>query len=541
MMSHRILTTWLAGVCVLAASTMSWPRSIAAQQEDARCTALASLARFTVISTKDSDRRDLYLGADTTVGTTDIAGNCSLTRGTCECPKLRCSSEGEGCEADSDCPDGACSGGTCVCAPVSCAIGGQRCIGDGDCLVAAPGRCDSQTHSCTCPASAPGCLARARQCDRDSDCAVPSQQIGHSIGGVCGNDMLITAGSRMGALATRGDVDFGSTLPRCRILRIESEFANTPSGRVKMAQHAPFLGPVARRLDGSVVCAPDSRCEGDCATGRRLVAGSGAHPFSSFDGQARQGLAGTGSSLNFKLCDAALSLLESSGDDSDFGPSPFQSAIESYLPLASQRVALRASNCRACPLVTSPDRSCSACAAADVIRTRARTKKIVITLGGGLQVLDVQEVALQGNSVLELRGQRDTVALIRVAKALRIGPEAKVLLESNGTGNGRLQVDKVLWIAKGEKGGKGIRPNLSRASTFRGTLLASGRVGIRLGGAVLVEGALWSRKVSVGVQSTVQHYPFSELLPLPGSGPEVFTPVGSELRECVDRVLAPPQ
>lgn len=538
MMSRRIFTTWLAGVCVLAASTISYPRSIGAQQEDLRCTTLASLARFTVVSTKDTARSDLYLGADSTVGTTDVAGICSLTSGTCECPKLRCSSEGERCDADSDCTDGVCGGGVCACAPLSCAIAGQRCIGDGDCLVAAPGRCDPQTHSCSCPASAPGCLARARQCASDSDCAVPSQLIGHSIGGVCGNDMLITAGSRMGLLASRGDVDFGSTQPRCRILRIESEFANTANGRVKMAQHAPFLGPASRRSDGSAACAPNSRCDADCATGRQLVLGRGASSFSSFDGQARRGLAGTGSSLNFKLCDAALTLLESTGNDSEFGPSPFQSAIESYLPLASERVALGASNCLACPLVTSSDRGCEACAAADVIRTRARAKKIVITLGSGLQVLDLQEVALQGNSVLELRGQRDTVALIRVARGLRLGPETKVLLESNGTGNGTLQVDKVLWVAMGGKGG---RPNLWHASTFRGTLLASGRVGIRLGGAVLVEGALWSRKVSVGVQSTVQHYPFSELLPLPGSGAEVFAPVGSELRACADAILSAPK
>jgi hypothetical protein len=185
--------------------------------------------------------------------------------------------------------------------------------------------------------------------------------------------------------------------------------------------------------------------------------------------------------------------------------------------------------------VTTPDRICAPCAAEDIIRTRAQTNKIVIILGSGLQVLDLPRVALQENSVLELRGQRDTVALIRVAEGMRLGAGSKVLLESNRTANGTLQVDKVLWVAKGSKGG---RPNLSSACTFRGTLLASGRDGIRVGSGVLVEGALWSRKVSVDVQSTVQHYPFSELFPLPGSGSELFAPAGSKLSACVATVLA---
>lgn len=526
-MRPKEMTIWLASAGFLAASIAISPAFVSAQTQDPRCVALAALKRFTVVSTKDTDRRDLFLGSDVTVGTTDIAGTCSLSSGTCECPKLRCATEGEACRSDNDCPDGNCASGVCACAAVSCAIGGRACIGDEDCLVAAPGTCDVETHSCRCPARALGCLTRDSPCAGDDDCKVATTPLGRSIGGACGNDMVITSGNRMGLLAARGDIDFGSSQPKCRTLRIEREFANTPNGRVKLAYHAPVLGPAARISDSSPPCA----CDDGCGGGSRLVLGPGTHPFSSSDGQARRGLAGSGSSLNFKLCDTALTLLQSTGGDRAFGASPFQLAIESYAPLAGERVTLGPSNCLACASVTTSDRACSACAADDIIRTRARAKKIVIILGGGLQVLDVPSVALQGNSILELRGQRDTVALIRVTRGLRLGGEAKVVLQSNGTGHGTLQVDKLLWVANGGKGG---RPNLSRASTFRGTLLASGRAGIRVGGEVLVEGALWSRKVTVGVQSTVQHYPFSELMPLPGSSSEIFAPVAGALSQCID-------
>lgn len=527
-MSRRTYAALVAGVGVLAASGLLSPRSTAAQLEDLRCNARAALSRFTIISTKDSDRRDLYLGAGVTVGTTDVPGTCGVASGTCECPRLRCFSAGERCGADSDCSDGACSGGACVCSPSSCEIAGRRCAGDEDCLVGAPGRCDTQTDSCRCPASSPRCQMDGRNCVSDRDCTVPPWLIGRSTGGVCGNDMLITAGSRMGLLVTRGDVDFGS-LSKCRTLRIEREFANTRNGQVLMSQDAPFLGPVAGTSDDSRACALNRRCGDRCITGRRLVVGPGVHSSSSSDGETRRGLMGNGTSLNFKLCDAAVTLLESTGNDRKFGPSPFQSAIENFQPLASQRIALGERNCLACRAATSLDRDCAPCAADDRIRIEAPVEKIVITLGGGLQVLDLQRVTLAEGCVLELRGQRDTVALIRVRATIRLGPEAKVLLASNGSGNGTLQVDKVLWVAAGNEGGQ---PSLARASTFRGTLLASGRAGIRLSSAVLVEGALWSRKVSVGIQSTIQHYPFSELFPLPGSPGEGFTTAQSERHRC---------
>jgi len=504
----------------------------AAAQDDLRCNLREALSRFTVISTKDKSRIDLYLGSDVSVGTSDISPTCSLPNGVCECPKLRCATEGEACSTDSECPDGACAGGVCACLPVSCARGGELCIGDEDCLVASPAECDFPTQMCRCPVTAAGCLARGRHCVADRDCDVPLRPLGNILGGLCGNDMRMTAGSRTGVLATRGNVSFGNS-NKCRVVRVEREFANTASGRVKMSLHPPYLGAMTRINDGSNACSLEGGCENGCVSGRRLALGPGAHPLSSSDGQVRRGLAGTGSSRLFKLCDAALTLIESTGNDDAFGPSPFQTAIEKFVPLAHQRVALGTANCLACALVTTPDSRCTRCGADDILRTRARTKKVVIILGGGLQVVDVRRLALQGNTVLELRGQRDTVALLRVAEDIHLGGESKVVLETNGAGKGRLQVDKVLWVAKGIEGG---RPNIGRASTFRGTLLASGREKIRVGGSVLVEGALWGRKVSMGRESTVQHYPFSELFPLPDSSVTTFVPAASQPTPCPDTV-----
>src|SRR5690606_7269419 len=117
-----------------------------------------------------------------------------------------------------------------------------------------------------------------------------------------------------------------------------------------------------------------------------------------------------------------------------------------------------ATNCRTCPSITSADGACTPCpSTARIAKTNAKVKKFIITVGGGLQVLDLQRVAIVGNSILELRGQDDTVLVIRVGRSLRIGGEAKVVLTSNGTGNGTLQVSKVLWVAAGRSGGS---PNL---------------------------------------------------------------------------------
>ncbi|HYD50697.1 MAG TPA: hypothetical protein VEB21_20235, partial [Terriglobales bacterium] len=366
------------------------------------------------------------------------------------------------------------------------------------------------------------------------------------------NDMLISAGNQMGLLATRGKVDFGGE-PSERPLEIDAEFANA-NGAVTIAFDAPYVGPkvcsdnllqlcsndaqcfgncVAGTCsdDGVTACSIDDQCRGTCSVRRRINDGvcsnnpatpcivnadcGGAntcqHPFTSSNGQIGAGLMGTGSSLNFKLCDNALTLLTPSGVP--LGPSPLQLAIENFVPGPGQGVTLGGSNCRLCPLATSADASCTPCPPNLLnAKTKASTKKIILTVGGGLQVIDLSRVAIVGNSILELRGQDDTLLVIRVNRSLRIGGEAKVVLASNNSGNGTLQPSSVLWVAKGRAGGV---PNLYRACTFRGTLLASGRQGIRVGASVLVEGGLYGRRVSIGGQSIVQHYPFKGLLPLP--------------------------
>lgn len=80
----------------------------------------------------------------------------------------------------------------------------------------------------------------------------------------------------------------------------------------------------------------------------------------------------------------------------------------------------------------------------------------------------------------------------------------------NGTDNGVLEPSNLLWVAKGRFGGQ---PNLFRDSTFRGTILATARPGVRVGSAVLAQGALYSKKASLGAGSQIQHFPFTGKLP----------------------------
>lgn len=532
-------TPWLGAAVVLLTTIClsSAPLPAGAQFENLRCETLASLERFTIIATKSTDWRDLSLGPDVTVGSTDVPGTCNPQTRRCECPVLGCASAGVSCAADAECGDGTCKGGACACLPVPCEIAGKRCIGDVECMVGAPGICDMQSRECRCPELAPGCSAPGVSCAADDDCAVPHGALGHSTGGVCGNDVRVTRGNHMGPLVVRGDARFGRSWD-CKRIVIESEFANTTNGRVRMSRNdPPTVAPVWLGKAGGRACFDDRACQRNCIAGRFLEPGRGPGRGSSSDGELGQGLDGRGTSLNFRLCDAAVLQLRATGSDQSFGPAAFQRAIENFVPAVGQRVILGASNCRSCPLVTTPDSGCGACSGQEMLRTRpVRARKIVVTLGGGLQVVDVPKVVLASKTVLELRGQRDTVAVIRIARDMRIGAQAKVVLGSNGTGNGRLQIDKLLWVARGALGHRLVL--VRTASTFRGSLLATGRARIHVGAWSLVEGALWSRRVSVGVRSRVQHYPFSELMPLPGAGAVPFTAVGAPLRACSDSILA---
>ena len=115
-------------------------------------------------------------------------------------------------------------------------------------------------------------------------------------------------------------------------------------------------------------------------------------------------------------------------------------------------------------------------------------------------MIDLRHLALARETVLVLRGDATTDLLIRVARTLRNGPESTMILEG-------MTSDQVLFVATGRLGG---RPRVARASTWRGSIMATEReVGILLGANTYTEGGVYGKRILVkGPNTTVQHYPW---------------------------------
>ena len=473
--------------------------------EDTGCATLASIARFGIVGTRDRMHRDLKLGSNVNIASTEVDGTCDLDTDTCNCPVTECEPFVV-CTQNSDCSSGSCNTGTnqCECT-VDCPVAGDSCQGDQDCLFEVAGTCDLGTSLCECPDYAPNCQPLNRPCSDDSDCGASPYPAGASLGGVCGNGMQISAGVNMGLLAsiTTGEkLQFGTAESGDseRTLDIKREFANA-GGQIQLGDPAPFVGPPVCSDNTSQACTNDSDCAaGTCDVRRRLLDGN---PFETFDGVPDAGLAGAGTSENFKRCDVAVTDLESGGNND---PSELQEAIEDYVPAPGEVVTMGPGTCLECPNVDSLDAACQPCdIGEDTLRTRANTKKIILTFGSGLQVLDLRRVTLAGKTVMVLRGEGDSEVLIRVDRSLRNGSESKMLLEG-------MTSDQVLWVATGRFGGK---PRVSGASTWRGSILATERrSGIFLGASSYTEGGVYGQRILVkGPNTTIQHYPWKGKLP----------------------------
>jgi hypothetical protein len=468
--------------------------------EDTGCATLAELARFGIVGTRDRRDRDLKLGSDVNIASTEVNGTCDLGTDTCECPVTECEPYVV-CTQDSDCSVGTCNTGTnqCECT-VNCPVAGDSCQGDQDCLYEVDGTCDLGSSLCECPDYAPNCQPLNRPCSDDADCGTSAYPAGASLGGVCGNGMQLSAGVNMGLLAsvtsnTRLQFGTAESGDGERTLDIKREFANA-GGTVSVGDPAPFVGPTVCSNATTQACSDDSECgAGTCDVRRRLLDGN---PFETFDGVPNAGLAGAGTSENFKRCDVAVTVLESGGNND---PSELQEAIEDYSPAPGEVVTLGPGNCLECPNTDSLDGACTPCdVGEDTLKTKASLKKIIVTFGSGLQVLDLRRVTLAGKTVLVLRGQADTELLVRVDRSLRNGSESKMILEG-------MTSDQILWVATGRFGGK---PRVSGASTWRGSILATERrSGIFLGANSYTEGGIYGQRIlAKGPKTTVQHFPW---------------------------------
>ena len=241
-------------------------------------------------------------------------------------------------------------------------------------------------------------------------------------------------------------------------------------------------------------CTADSDCVG--------IGGACLHPFVTTDG----------TSENFLLCEAAIAPDPNERPDTSEILVAINRAIAAYVPAPGELVDLSVA-CETCPSPETPDAdpTCIPCRDVDEVRTRKDFRKVTVTVGGGLQILDLRRIRLAGNTVMQINGQDDTVLVVRIDRNLRLGGEARLTVGSNGTGNGRLRVENALWNVQNRAGGQ---PNFIRNGLFQGTVLAPERTGIRVGSEVRIEGALLSKKIHIGGPSTIVHVPFTGLLPV---------------------------
>lgn len=532
--------------------------------EDPNCCTLGEAIRFATIATR-ARGKVLSLGSDVSVLRMSVDGTCNAETSSCECHAigLRGCQPERTCTKDRDCGGGVCGAGNrCVCptaAVVGCSVAGAYCVGDADCRVDDGGFCNPAAGACACPAQNPTCAALGRLCSHDTHCRLPYPRTA-SLGGVCAQRGDIRAGSQVDFLATASDMQLGKGRTVGRVLDLGAEFASNGDlrnldgdprndckpGRCLKVQlgSTPLLGPPVCSSALDLACVEDAECpaapsdvcllgrcteheeacgsNADCAPacdGRRRLSdgncagnpaqkcifdfecgpwGSCQHPWVSTDG----------SSPHYQMCAAVLAAELQGRDDVSGALCRAARGIASYVPDFAESVDL-GSNCVVCSSLGQDEATCAPCPTNGGILRSGSQVKTVLTLGSGLQVLDLNGtpggLALSGRTQLVLRGEADTTLVVRIPdrKKLQLGPEAKVYVEG-------IPAEQVVWVAHGRKGSV----KFNRDVHFVGTVLAPERTGIKVGGNSEVNGALFSQKVSIGGLSTIRHLPFRAKLPI---------------------------
>ncbi|HYD47971.1 MAG TPA: DUF4215 domain-containing protein [Terriglobales bacterium] len=382
------------------------------------------------------------------------SGNCHAIAGT------ECATDGDGCTADQCDGAGSCSHPVVV-ESVSCGNCGDGIDNDQP----IDGDLDSEDDNCATLAALQrfGVISAAENGKRllsfggdvwvaggEGDFTVP-YPLGPSRAGVCGFVMDIRAGVDIGILAVESSVSFGQGEGGERTISIREAYVSDHSNET-FKTDAPLVGGSCN-ANPSQTCAADADCAGQCD---RHSLTEPDHPH----------VDRSGTSDNFLRCRRALA----------------------ELIALSHEVAAIAANVAGYGAADEAE-----------IRTRAKNQVVTITVGSGLQVLELENVQLQGNSVLTLTGTPDTTLVLRVKRKLKLGGSARVELA------GGLTPERVLWNVEGERGGS---PTLKGEAQLAGTLLAAERKGVTLGGAVIIDGALYSRKIKIKRGGMIVHKPF---------------------------------
>ncbi len=276
--------------------------------------------------------------------------------------------------------------------------------------------------------------------------------------GACGIDMKASIGVLVtGAVALEGNARFSGGRPQIRILYQFDNDSTAPSA-VITGQTVPLVGPPALCSNGSTPCMTNADC-GAQACDTRLTINDPLNP----------NVIKTGMGTEYIRC---------------------VNTINAVLPTDRTVAALVETK------------------ALDEIHLRAASS-LQIQLDHGQNVIDIPALRIGQDGHLTFKGFDDTVVVLRVAGAFRIGTRSVVTFEG-------MKPENVLW----EIGGAGRFVRIGSHNMFEGTVLAAKRPKVSIGAFTFIKGALIGKRIRMGRLATVEHHPFTALL----EGPTVETP-----------------
>jgi hypothetical protein len=133
-----------------------------------------------------------------------------------------------------------------------------------------------------------------------------------------------------------------------------------------------------------------------------------------------------------------------------------------------------------------------------------------INLGHGQQVIKIDAIRMGRASSIIINGFEDTIAVLRVSGAFRVGTRSKILLQ------GGLTENNVIWNVEGA--GRAVK--FGTITQIPGTIIAATRKRIAMGAFSILNGSLAGKRIKMGREATVNHIPFTADL----IGPLVTTP-----------------
>jgi cysteine-rich repeat protein len=270
--------------------------------------------------------------------------------------------------------------------------------------------------------------------------------------GACGVDMKASIGVLVtGAVALEGNARFSGGRPEVRILYQFVNDNEAPSA-VLTGQTLPLVGPPSMCTDGVTPCLTNANCPSPQVCEGQLTINDPGNPH----------VIKTGMATEFKRCQASIAAVI-----------PTDRVVAALMQTASQgEIRLRAGG------------------------------SATINVEHGQNVIDIDALRIGQDGGLTINGFEDSVVVIRVAGAFRIGTRSVVSL------TGGVKPENVLWVVAGA--GRFIR--IGSHSQFPGTLFAAKRPKISIGAFTRIDGALIGKRIRLGRETKVVHKPFTALL-----------------------------